>query len=110
MGGTGRDEYNQIVDRKTWLKLFRTCRCKQRYKKSNGSADIQCFLLAFPYFGRCYYRKCPKIKPNWGEEKESWIHHSVDGPTLLKNGYLDNPMDSIRKENDYSEQEKKQEA
>jgi hypothetical protein len=93
MGGTGVDKWDQVIDRKTWKKLFKGCRCKNRYKKAgSGGTDIQCQLLAFPYFGRCYFRKCPKIKPNWKEQREWWAQ-TADGPILVKKGYLKSPLD-----------------
>ena len=92
MGGTGIDKNDQLLDRKSWRKMFKNCRCKTRYKKhGDGGTDIQCWILSFPYFGRCYWRKCPKIKPDWEETKKRLLS-SIDAPTLKINGYLNNPF------------------
>lgn len=92
MGGTGIDKHDQLLDRKSWTKMFKNCRCKRRFKKQgDGGIDVQCWILAFPYFGRCYWRKCPKIKPDWEETKE-WLLSTIDAPALRVNGYLKNPF------------------
>ena len=91
MGGWGVDKHDQLLDREAWKKMFRHCRCKRRFRTSHGSADVQCWIIAFPYFGRCYWRKCPKIKSDW-EMTKTRLLNSVDAPALRVNGYLKNPF------------------
>jgi len=95
MGGKGQDAHDQLLDRKTWTKMFKDCRCKRKYKKhGEGGNDVQCMILSFPYFGRCYWRKCPKIKADWEDTKRGLTDpaRSAEHIAWSKSKCLENPF------------------
>lgn len=85
-------ERTALILHKDWIKLFKKCKCKRFVEKcGSGGRDVQCVLLAFPYFGRCYYSKCPKILPDWLSIKDM-IPFGKDFPKCV----ADDPIAELR--------------
>lgn len=78
------EQGDRVISHAEWRRLFEKCRCKHfKEKAGNGGLDVQCVLLGGLRWGRCYYSKCPKVKPDWEKEK-AWMLASPLGKDFPK--------------------------